>query len=449
MFKSATSYLWGSSSSSTQTTEESKSDNNNTKPSHHQNTASLTDLDELDELEFMNNNNNNEYHINSKSRHSVTSQSIAQIPYHSEINNNKEPPIEIILDKESKYKLSATAAISFLFNNSNKNTHNRSLYRYPYYIASNRNARYLHKMDLRIKELESKSFEDEQEEQEEIKERDDLCIINVTDLNKYLDSLNLTNDEKKGILTLCEWVKTEKLSIKLCSEMLMSEIIITYFSSLSPTNPDLFGCWKKWIIYRSDHGYDHSLYNVNCNKLKQFFDSGIFSIGFDNERRPVWFINTEFYDDSFGSDIITKACILWVSSLLWNLKKNEFDLFALRRGLSVYVNLSHWSINMVSWSILQSVKKAMVAYPFHLVSIYISNIPTFMYLLKQLAAKVVVPHAMEKLIILPDTNDYFEKYAEKHKTPKCAGGTLKVSATQWIKDRGFLDYINEEKSIIK
>jgi len=219
--------------------------------------------------------------------------------------------------------------------------------------------------------------------------------------------------------------------------MLMAEIIMAYFSSLSPTNPDIFGCWKKWITYRSDH----SLYGVNPQKLKAFFDSGIFSIGFDNERRPVWFINTEYYDDTFGQDIITKAAILWVSSLHWNLNKNEFDLFALRRGLSVYVNMSHFSINMISWSILQSVKKAVVAYPFQCVDIYISNIPTFMYLIKQLAAKVVVPHAMDKFIILPDTNDYFEKYAKKHKTPICAGGTLKVSATQWIKDRGFLDYI--------
>ena len=96
---------------------------------------------------------------------------------------------------------------------------------------------------------------------------------------------------------------------------------------------------------------------------------------------------------------------------------------------------------MASWSILQSVKKALIAYPYWLIDIYVVNIPTFMYLLKQLAAKIVVPHAMEKFKILTDSNEYFEKYAPKHKTPICAGGTLKVSATQWIKDRGFLDYI--------
>ena len=67
-----------------------------------------------------------------------------------------------------------------------------------------------------------------------------------------------------------------------------------------------------------------------------------------------------------------------------------------------------------------------------------------MYLLKQLAAKVVVPHAMEKFKILGDMNDYFEKAAPKHTTPICAGGTLKVSATQWMIDRGFLDYVEHQ-----
>ena len=98
---------------------------------------------------------------------------------------------------------------------------------------------------------------------------------------------------------------------------------------------------------------------------------------------------------------------------------------------------------MVSWSVIQAVKKAMVAFPFYLVQIYVSNIPTFMYLLKQLAGKVMVPHAMEKVKILGDANDYFENgYAEKHETPICAGGTLRVSAVQWMKNRGFLDYVD-------
>lgn len=141
-------------------------------------------------------------------------------------------------------------------------------------------------------------------------------------------------------------------------------------------------------------------------------------------------------------EVITKALVLMAASLQWDLAKNEYDFFALRRGISLYVNLSHWSINMTSWSVMMAVKKAMVAFPFHLVAIYVSNIPTFMYLLKQLAAKVVVPHALEKVKILGDTDDYFKEFANKQETPICAGGTLRVSAIKWFESRGYLDYVD-------
>ena len=162
-----------------------------------------------------------------------------------------------------------------------------------------------------------------------------LSIINVDDLNRYLDSLNLSKEEKAGILKLCEWVKTEKLSIKMCEEMWMAEIVISYFASLSPTNPDLYGTWRRWMCYRADHLGD-GLYNVDPRRLRSFFESGIFSVGFDKDKRPVLFLNTEGYDEkAYGLEVITKACILWMASLQWDLAKNEFDLFALRRGISI------------------------------------------------------------------------------------------------------------------
>ena len=85
---------------------------------------------------------------------------------------------------------------------------------------------------------------------------------------------------------------------------------------------------------------------------------------------------------------------------------------------------------MASWSISQSVKKAVIAYPFHLIDVYIKSCIKVSILLKQLAAKIVVPHAMAKLKILTDQTEYFSKYGPKHKTPTCAGETLKVAAAQ-------------------
>ena len=43
---------------------------------------------------------------------------------------------------------------------------------------------------------------------------------------------------------------------------------------------------------------------------------------------------------------------------------------------------------MASWSILQSVKTAVVAYPFHLIDIYIKKYTKISILIKQLAARI-------------------------------------------------------------
>lgn len=183
-------------------------------------------------------------------------------------------------------------------------------------------------------------------------------------------------------------------------------------------------------------------YNVNAIKLRKFYDTGVFSLGFDTESRPVWHVNSECYDDSFGPEIVTKAAILFATSLLWNMKTNEYDFLALRRGISLYGDCSHWHIQILSWSVAMAVKKAMIAYPFQLHKAFVANIPRLIFLLKQFASKVIEPTAMAKVVILADQNDYFEKgYAEKRKTPICAQGTLKVSITQWMEDRGYLDVV--------
>jgi len=450
--KSASSYLWGTTNKS------------NTNQNAHAASHSLNDLKDVSEFE-------EEKQQDKRATHQSTA-SLSNIAYRLYIPPQfKEEPVAFVLDKDSKYKLSAASSISFLFA-SPHNRNRKQLCRYPFWVESNRNRRYCSKMDLtrnlkqsQIKGIGGVPLDDDTEFMEEKesmmgttasveslgKQMDAtslsvsssiLSIINVDDLNRYLDSLNLTKEEKAGILKLCEWVKTEKLSIKLCEELWMSEIVVSYFASLSPTNPDLHGTWRRWIVWRMEH-FNDGLYNVNPKTLRQFLESGVFSVGFDKQRRPVWFLNTEGYDESrYGIEVITKACILMAASLQWDLAKNEYDLFALRGGISVYVNLSHWSINMASWSVIQAVKKAMVAFPFHLVAIYVSNIPTFMYLLKQLAAKVVVPHALEKVKILGDASDYFEEFANKQETPICAGGTLRVSAVKWFESRGYLDYVD-------
>ena len=89
-------------------------------------------------------------------------------------------------------------------------------------------------------------------------------------------------------------------------------------------------------------------------------------------------------------------------------------------------------MNLLSWSVIAAVKKA--------VQIYVSNVPTFMCLLKQLATKVLVPHAMKKVNVLADMDKYFEQDCEQTRW------TLRVSAEQWLQDREILVLVEEEES---
>ncbi len=56
--------------------------------------------------------------------------------------------------------------------------------------------------------------------------------------------------------------------------------------------------------------------------------------------------------------------------------------------------------------------------------------------------QVFVAHAMEKIVVLTDMEEYFQ-YGIRSKTPISAGGTHKITATQWLKQRGYLDDIEQ------
>eukprot|EP01084_Bolivina_argentea_P117058 207926_1 len=124
MFKTATSYLWGT--NNLKSDKETTSSLASSSPIiSHENTLSLPDLNNLhlEEKEHSPKHNNNNNNNN---------------------NNDKQIlPIDIILDINSKYKLSSTCNISFLFNedeNKNKNKkHKNNLIRNPYFIVSNGN----------------------------------------------------------------------------------------------------------------------------------------------------------------------------------------------------------------------------------------------------------------------------------------------------------------------
>jgi len=237
------------------------------------------------------------------------------------------------------------------------------------------------------------------------------------------------------LFELHEWIIHDTLSNKMKEELCLGDMVTSYFSSFSRNNPDAKGCWKRWISYRNDSPCK----DVNFHRVKEFFATGFFNVGYDKENRPVFIINTKYYDDSFGPEITAKATILFVTSLLWNIRDNYFDMDALRKGVCIYADLSHYSINMLAWNVIQACKSALISFPFQLLNIYCVNTPTFVYILRQVASKILVPHAMEKLKILGDTDEYFEKYGVREKTPVQNGGSWKMTTIEWMRERGFID----------
>jgi len=254
-------------------------------------------------------------------------------------------------------------------------------------------------------------------------------------IEQYFDQLNLSQEEHEGLETLCKWIRDDEESLSMVEELSIGDVVLSYFSSYSPHNPDPQGCWQRWIKFRKES----PLKDVDIQEIQDFLDTGVFNVGFDKEHRPIWFINCQHYNDNFSAEIITKATLLMVTSLLWNVKKNEFDFVALRKGICVYLNLTGFGINMMSWKTVLLLKNSLIAFPYQLIDIYVVNAPSLIYILRQVAAKIVVPHAMNKFIVFKNANQLFENYANINDIPVVGGGLSKMTATQWAKQRGFLE----------
>lgn len=254
-------------------------------------------------------------------------------------------------------------------------------------------------------------------------------------LQQYFETLNVTDEEREGLNKLLEHIYNDKESLLMCKELTISDMILSYFSSYSVNNPEPAQCWQRWVKFRRETPFN----NINMDEVKKFLNSGVYSVGFDKQKRPIWFVNTQCYSDDYSPEVVTKSSLIMLTSLLWDMKRNQFDFIALRNGICVYFNLSAFSVRMMSFKTLKLLKNALVAYPYQLIDIYVVNAPSFIHLARQVASKVVVPHAMDKFIIFKSVNELFEKYAHKSDVPTTAAGTFNITAMQWAKERGFIE----------
>eukprot|EP00485_Elphidium_margaritaceum_P024429 CAMPEP_0202713954 /NCGR_PEP_ID=MMETSP1385-20130828/62004_1 /ASSEMBLY_ACC=CAM_ASM_000861 /TAXON_ID=933848 /ORGANISM="Elphidium margaritaceum" /LENGTH=341 /DNA_ID=CAMNT_0049374511 /DNA_START=26 /DNA_END=1051 /DNA_ORIENTATION=- len=284
-----------------------------------------------------------------------------------------------------------------------------------------------------------------------LKCRDHIIVLfQLVDLASAIKQLlkqqfgdQLTEKECTEILALftaiCDaGVPTKGHFIIYSEELFIAEIIMSYFSSYSETNPDAIGCWDRWLKYRLNKDISQSLKTVSHEQLQKFYGTQSNAVGFARNNKLIWFTSTENYDGYIDNDTQRKGMILLLTSFYWNRKNDKLDLNVLRGGIYAFMNLSHWTINLIGLSTMYAIKDAMVAFPYTLHDIFIYKPPMLIYLVKSVAAQFFVSHALDKFVFLDDSNAFFQQHADKPQTPTIADGSNKLLIEEWMRDRGYI-----------
>eukprot|EP01083_Nonionella_stella_P083898 232057_1 len=304
-------------------------------------------------------------------------------------------------------------------------------------------------------EIKQPDEEDEEVEIEFEKELDSISCVDVvlslfklTDFEKVVQTMiskqfpdDLTDKERTEIYELFSKIHllgvTTKSKLTVYSELKIGFIILSYFASLSATNPNAFGCWNRWVTYRRRKDIRIGLQNVKAENLEKFYATKSNEFGYDNKGRLIWFVSTKDYDGFIDDDTQRKGYMSLLMSFLWDIKTNTFDLKTLRGGVQSHIDVSHFSMSLISWSTVYAIKDCLVAFPYQLNDIFIVNPPMLVYLVKTVAAQFFVAHALDKFILLDDEQHYFREYASKDKTPTVAKGTSNLVLSEWIKQKGY------------
>jgi len=148
----------------------------------------------------------------------------------------------------------------------------------------------------------------------------------------------------------------------------------------------------------------------------------------------------------YKPEAVARSLILFFTALLWDLHKDEFDVHGLRKGICAYVDMTGWSMRKMSWRLAKFLKAVLIAFPFQLVDIYIAHATTLVYMIRKLAAKIFVPHTIEKFRILKTPQDYLDKFGVKETTPKFVGGTSTETAMSFLQRRGYLAVVKQKEA---
>ena len=189
------------------------------------------------------------------------------------------------------------------------------------------------------KEPEEPEFHIEIEpELESVRCRDPiLMMFKLIDFEKGIQNLltvqfgdKLTKSESDGLMDLFGAIFKlgipSKSHLAAFSKMMIGEVILSYFASVSPTNPDAFGCWDRWLQYRLIEDIHAKLNSVDSKSLTKWFSPGGNAIAYDNDGKIVCCILSKHYDGYLDDDTQRKAVILLLMSFFWDLSSDQMDL---------------------------------------------------------------------------------------------------------------------------
>ena len=140
----------------------------------------------------------------------------------------------------------------------------------------------------------------------------------------------LTKKESDGLMDLFAAILKmgipSKVHLAVYSKMMIGEVILSFFASMSPTNPDAFDCWDRWLKYRLNEDIHEQLNAVDNQSLNKFFGTNSNAIGYDNNGKVMWCILSKHYDGYIDDDTQRKAVILLLMSFFWDLNRDQMDL---------------------------------------------------------------------------------------------------------------------------
>ena len=189
--------------------------------------------------------------------------------------------------------------------------------------------------------------------------KDDISVV----ISYFKTLPSITDKELNGLESLYKHIINDEASKELANELFLEDIVMTYFSTLHPTNPTPINSWKRLTTLLKKKPFK----DVNMDDVKAFLKGGLISFGYDKQEYPIWFIQSQNYNENQPVNAMSYAVRIWIYSIFCDRNKNSFDLKQMRRGLHYYTDMKAWSLRLISWKVLIALRDCQYGVPYGIV----------------------------------------------------------------------------------